>query len=472
MAKIAIIGAGSMVFSTTLTNDIMQTPGLEGSTVALMDPALAKVQGVEAYVNKIIQKNNLSHKMFATDDRREALADADYVITTFQVGGLDVYQHDYNIPLKYGVDQCIGQCVGPGGVMRGLRTIPVLADLMHDMEDVCPEALLLNYVNPMCTCSIGMSMSSDIPFVGLCHGIQTTLDLISSYVGVAKEEIDFLAAGINHMAWFLKLEKDGKDLYPIFRENIEKPEYYINDKVRVETARHFGYFMTESSGHLSEYLYWFRKNRDLLDTYCDQPAFGGESGAYYKFSIEMGKKYAEVDILSLESGELEPRSIDYCSRILEAMETGKPFRFNGNIINREGYISNLPREACVEVPIYVDNTGLHPTHVGRLPSQLAALNRSNVTLQMLAAEAAVTADPELAFAAVAMDPLTSAVLGLKDIRDMVRELFEAEAQWLPHFEGRLPRSVDIIDVPEGTVGVDVPLDPALAVANRFGKLAE
>ena len=385
---------------------------------------------------------------------------------------MEAYKHDYEIPLRYGVDQCIGQCVGPGGVMRGLRTIPVLAGLMHDMEDVCPGALLLNYVNPMCTCSIGMSMSSEMPFVGLCHGIQTTLDLISGYVGVKKEEIDFLAAGINHMAWFLKLEKDGKDLYAVFRENIEKPEYYINDKVRIETARHFGYFMTESTGHLSEYLYWFRKNRDLLDTYCDQPAFGGESGAAYKFCCDMVKKYAEVDILSLESGRLEPRSIDYCSRILEAMETGRTFRFNGNIINREGYISNLPREACVEVPIYVDNSGLHPTHVGKLPSQLAALNRSNVTVQLLAAEAAVTADPELAFAAVAMDPLTSAVLGLKDTREMVREMFEAEAEWLPHFEGRRPGSVDIIDVPEGTTGVEVPLDPALAVANRFGKLAD
>ena len=472
MAKIAIIGAGSMVFSTTLTNDILQTPGLEGSTVALMDPALAKVKAVEDYVNKIIRKNGLTHKVCSTADRREALADADYVITTFQIGGMEAYKHDYEIPLKYGVDQCIGQCVGPGGVMRGLRTIPVLADILHDMEEICPNALMLNYVNPMCTCSIGMSMSSDMPFVGLCHGIQTTLDLISGYVDVPKEKIDFLAAGINHMAWFIKLEHEGKDLYPTFRANIEKPEYYINDKVRVETARHFGYFMTESTGHLSEYLYWFRKNRDLLDTYCDQPAFGGESGACYKFCCEMVKKYEEVDILSLESGELEPRSIDYCSRILEAMETGKTFRFNGNLINREGYISNLPREACVEVPIYVDKSGLHPTHVGKLPSQLAALNRSNVTLQMLAAEAAVKADPELAFAAVAMDPLTSAVLGLKETRDMVRELFEAEAKWLPHFEGRMPRKVDIIDLPDGTVGVDVPLDPALAVANRFTKLAD
>ncbi len=229
--------------------------------------------------------------------------------------------------------------------------------------------------------------------------------------------------------------------------------------------------MTESTGHLSEYLYWFRKNRQLLDTYCDQPFFGGESGIGYRFCNEIAEKFKKEDIFSLESGDLEPRSVDYCSYILEAMETGKPFRLNGNLINREGYISNLPRECCVEVPIYVDKAGLHPLHVGRLPSQLAALNRSNVTLQMLAAEAAVTADPDLAYAAVAMDPLTSAALGLKETRDMVRELFEVEAPWLPHFEGKSLKNLDIIDVPEGTVGVDVPLDPALAVANRFGKLA-
>jgi len=471
MAQIAIIGAGSMVFSTTLTNDILQTPGLEGATVALMDPAVAKAKSVEEYVGKIIKKNNLSHKVFSTADRKEALDGADYVITTFQIGGMEAYKCDYEIPMKYGVDQCIGQCVGPGGVFRGLRTIPVLASLMRDMEEICPGAILLNYVNPMCTCSIGMSMSSDVPFVGLCHGIQTTLDLISRYVGVDKNEIDFLAAGINHMAWFLKLEKDGKDLYPLFRENIEKPDYYINDKVRIEVARHFGYFMTESSGHLSEYLYWFRKNRKLLDTYCDQPLFGGESGIGYRFHNSVTERFKKENIFELESGDLEPRSVDYCSYILEALETGKPFRLNGNVINREGYISNLPREACVEVPIYVDKAGLHPLHVGRLPSQLAAMNRSNVTLQMLAAEAAVNADPELAFAAVAMDPLTSAVLGLKETRDMVRELFEVEAPWLPHFEGKPLKNIDIINVPEGTVGVDVPLDPALAVANRFGKLA-
>ena len=472
MSKIAIIGAGSMVFSTTLLNDILQTPGLEDATVALMGPTISKLKKVEDYTGKIIKKNNLSIQIFSTTDRREAIKDADFVIATFQIGGMEAYKYDYEIPMKYGVDQCLGQCVGPGGVFRGMRSIPVLADLMHDMEELCPDALLLNYVNPMAACCIGMSKSSNIKFVGLCHGVQTTMDLIAGYVNSKKEDIDFLAAGINHMAWFLKLEKDGKDIYPLFRENIEKPEYYINDKVRIEVARYFGYFMTESTGHLSEYLYWFRKDKKALDTYCDQPAFGGETGAYYKYCCAMEEKFKKVDILSLESGDLGPRSHDYCSYIIEAMKTGNTFRLNGNIMNDEGFISNLPKECCVEVPVFVDKMGLHPAHVGNLPQQLAALNQANVTVQLLAAEAAVTGDPELAFAACAMDPLTSAVLSLKETRDMVIELFEAEAKWLPQFKGSKPKKIEIIDIPENTVGVEVPLDPALAVANRFGKLAK
>jgi alpha-galactosidase len=472
MSKIAIIGAGSMVFSTTLLNDILQTPGLEDATVALMSPTMSKLKKVEDYTNKIINKNNLSMQIFSTTDRREAIKDADFVITTFQIGGMEAYKYDYEIPMKYGVDQCLGQCVGPGGVFRGMRSIPVLADIMHDMEELCPDALLLNYVNPMAACSIGMSKSSNIKFVGLCHGVQTTMDLIGGYVNSKKEDIDFLAAGINHMAWFLKLEKDGKDIYPLFRENIEKPEYYINDKVRIEVARYFGYFMTESTGHLSEYLYWFRKNKEAMDTYCDQPAFGGETGAYYNYCCAMEEKFKKVDILSLESGDLGPRSHDYCSYIIEAMKTGNTFRLNGNIMNDEGFIANLPKECCVEVPIFVDKMGLHPAYVGNLPQQLAALNQANITVQLLAAEAAVTGDPELAFAACAMDPLTSATLSLKETRDMVIELFEAEAKWLPQFNGSKPKKIEIIDVPKNTVGVEVPLDPALAVANRFGKLAK
>lgn len=472
MSKIAIIGAGSMVFSTTLLNDILQTPGLEDATIALMGPTISKLKKVESYTNKIIEKNNLSLEIFSTTDRREAIKDADFVIATFQIGGMEAYKYDYEIPMKYGVDQCLGQCVGPGGVFRGMRSIPILTGIMHDMEELCPDALLLNYVNPMAACCIGMSKSSSIQFVGLCHGVQTTMDLIAGYVGSKKEDIDFLAAGINHMAWFLKLEKDGKDIYSLFRENIEKPEYYINDKVRVEVARYFGYFMTESTGHLSEYLYWFRNNKEMMDTYCDQPAFGGETGAYYNYCCAMEEKFKKIDILSLESGDLGSRSHDYCSYIIEAIETGNTFRLNGNIINDESYISNLPKESCVEVPIFVDKMGLHPTHVGSLPQQLAALNQANVTVQLLVAEAAVSGDPELAFAACAMDPLTSAVLSLKETREMVIELFEAEKKWLPQFDGKKPKKIEIINIPEGTTGVEVPLDPALAVANRFGKLAK
>jgi len=470
MAKIAIIGAGSITFGTTLLNDMLATRALEGSTYALMGPTLSKLERVENYTKKVIKKNQLSADVYSTTDRREALKDADYVIVTLQIGGMEAYQADYEIPMKYGVDQCIGQCVGVGGVFRGIRTIPVMVDIMHDMEELCPDALLLNYVNPMASISIAMGRSSTIEFVGLCHGIQTTLDLIAGYTNVKKEEIDFLAAGINHMAWFLKLEKDGQDLYPLFRENIEKPEYYINDKVRCEVARHFGYFMTESSGHLSEYLSWFRKNKKALDLYCDQPLFGGESGIGYKFHSGIAKKFETTDYLSFETEELRPRSAEYCSHILEAMETGEIFKLNGNVINK-GYITNLPQDCCVEVPVYVDKMGMHPTRVGNLPAPLAAMNQSNVTVQMLVAEAALTGDPELIVAAIAMDPLTSSVLTLKEIRDLTIEMFEAQEKLLPHFKGR-PKKIYDVKISEGTEGISVPLDPALAVANRLVGLAD
>jgi alpha-galactosidase len=273
------------------------------------------------------------------------------------------------------------------------------------------------------------------------------------------------------MAWFLKLEKDGKDLYPVLRENIEKPGYYVNEKVRCEVMRHFGYFMTESTGHLSEYLPYFRKSRKALDLYCDEPAFGGETGAYYNYGLMLEEKFAKTDPLSIESTRLGPRSAEYCSHILEAHQTGEIFRLNGNVRN-DGYITNLPHGCCVEVPIFVDRMGLHPTVVGDLPSQLAALNMTNVLGQGLTVEAALAGDPEKAVQACALDPLTAAVCTLKEIRDMATEMFEAEARWLPQFKGKKPRPTPAISIPEDVKRVEVPLDPALAIANRFGKLAE
>jgi alpha-galactosidase len=259
-------------------------------------------------------------------------------------------------------------------------------------------------------------------------------------------------------------------LYPTLRQNFEKPEYYINEKVRGEVMRHFGYFMTESTGHLSEYLPWFRKNQKALDLYCDQPDFGGASGAYYKYCVMIGKKYEKVDYLSLETSKIEKRSCEYCSYILEAAETDRPFRLNGNVRN-DGYITNLPQGSCVEVPVFIDKRGIHPVRVGALPLQCAALNQSNVTVQQLTVEAAMTGDPEYAMQAVAMDPLTSAVCTLAEAREMTRELFLAEKQWLGSFKGRLPGNRPSIKTPKSIKGVAVPVDPALAVANRFGKLA-
>jgi alpha-galactosidase len=320
-------------------------------------------------------------------------------------------------------------------------------------------------------CCWALGRVPGLEFVGLCHGVQTTMDLIASYVGVPKTEIDYLAAGINHMAWFLRLEKDGKDLYPTLKANFEKPGFYVNEKVRGEVMRHFGYFMTESTGHLSEYLPYFRKNRKALELYCDEPAFGGETGAYYKYCAALDEKFQTMDPLSIESTKLGPRSAEYCSHIIEALETGVPFRLNGNIRN-DGYITNLPQGCCVEVPIYVDRLGMHPTVVGALPPQCAALNMTNVLVQGLAVEASFSGDPELIVQAVALDPLTAAVLTLFEIREMVSEMLEAQRKYLPQFAGKSVKKVGLISIPKGVKRQDVPVDPALAIANRFVKLAK
>ena len=469
MAKIAIIGAGSIIFCKTVMNDLLSTPILFGSTYALMGPTMWKLEKMRTYAQQVIDKNKLDAKVYSTTDRKDALSGADYVILMFQIGGNDAYRCDYEIPMRYGVDQCIGDSLGPGGIFRCLRTAPVLIDIGKDVEECCPGAYILNYVNPMGAVCTTAGRATSLKIVGLCHGVQTTLDLIAGYTGVPKENIDYLCAGINHMAWFLKLAHNGKDLYPILRENMEKPEYYKNEKVRGEVMRHCGYFMTESTGHLSEYLPWFRKNQAALDRYCDEPDFGGATGAYYKYCVMIAEKFAKTDVLSIESGDLEPRSKEYCSYIIEALESGAPFRFNGNVKN-DGYITNLPYDATVEIPIYADKEGLHPFTIGKLPTPLAALNQTNVTVQGLAADAGISGDPELAFWAVALDPLTSAVLTLKEAREMTREMFEAEAQWLPQFDGKPLALKDHIYIPEGTIPAPVPVDPALAINARFGKL--
>jgi len=470
--KIALIGAGSVVFTKTLLSDMMATPALAESEWALMDLAETKLSRMEAFAKRMLKENSVPGKITATLDRKKAIQDADFVVVTIQVGGFDAFGVDYEVPLKYGVDQCIGDSLGPGGVFRGLRTVPVLVEIARDMEKYArPGAIMLQYANPMAGNCLALGKVTEVPFVGLCHGVQTTLDLIAGYVGVPKEEITYTCGGINHMDWFLTLQHKGRDLYPKLREVFEKPEYYKNEKVRGEVFRQFGYFMTESTGHLSEYLPWFRKNSKALSLYCDEPSFGGESGAYYKYSKVLAKKYEKHDPLEFEDPRIASRSVEYCSYILEAVVTGRPFRLMGNVPNR-GYITNLPEGACVEVPTYADDTGLHPTRIGALPPQLAACCMTNVNVQILAAEAGLTGDTEHVVHAVAMDPLTAAVLTLKEVREMCSEMLEAERRWLPQFKGRKIAPKPTISIPKGCKPVAVPLDPALAINKRFATLIQ
>lgn len=470
--KVAMIGAGSVVFCKLLMADVMATPALRGSEFALMSRTWPKLKNMEDFGKKMLKENGIDGSVWATLDRREAIKDADFVVVMIQVGGVDAFERDYKIPLKYGVDQCVGDTLGPGGIFRALRTIPVLVDIAKDMEELAkPNAIMLQYSNPMAINCLALGKATTVSFTGLCHGIQTTLQEIAVWLGVPKEEISYTCGGTNHLDWFLSLERKGEDLYPKLRELFEKPQYYKADKVRAEMCRQFGYFATETTGHTSEYVPYFRKNKKAFALYCDEPGFGGDSGAYYNWCKAVADKYEGKNMLDFESPKIEGRSIEYCSYIMEAAVTGKPFRFMGNVRN-DGYISNLPDGCCVEVPTFVDDTGLHPSAIGCLPPQLAALNRTQVNVHILTAEAALLKDPELIVHAVALDPLSSAVCTLKEIREMSTELLEAERKWLPRFEGKAIRPKPTVAIPAGTEAVHAPPDPAQAILKRFIKLAE
>ena len=463
--RIVIIGAGSIVFTKTLIRDVLAGP-LTDVEFVLMAPSRRRTPLLKEWADALIRANGLTAIVRVETDQRTAIRAADYIVCTYQVGGLQATRLDYEIPMHFGVDQCIGDTLGPGGVFRGLRGIPVATSILADAREVAPRAVILNYTNPMDMISWVLDDPA-IPSVGLCHGTQVTLDLVAGYVGVPREEIDFEAAGINHMSWFTRLEHQGRDLYPILRERFEEPEFYVNEKVRGEMFRHFGYFMTESTGHLSEYLPYFRKSRAALDTYCDRPAFGGESGALVHWTELISAQYSDEDVRTEGGTELPERSHEYGPRIIEAIETGVRFDFQGNRINR-GAIANLPADACIEAPMYADQDGLHSRVAVTLPDQCAALNLTNINVHRLAVEAGLAGDPEGVVHACALDPLTSAVLTLREIREMATEMLEAQREWLPQFEGQTIRPTPAISIPADVVAADVPVDPALSVAQRFG----
>ena len=442
MANITLIGAGSYVFTRNLCNDILLTPALQDSTITLMDIDPVRLVWARDLVQALIDQRKLKATIMTTTDRREAVMGADYVITTFQQGGLAAYELDIDIPRKYGVEQCVGDTLGPGGVFRALRTIPVLLDLCDELDEVAPDALLLNYVNPMAANCWGVSAGSGRPFIGLCHSVQGTSEMLARWAGASYSEVNFVCAGINHQSFFLEFRQGKDDLYPQLWKAIEDPQIYGSEPVRIEMMKYFGYFVTESSGHASEYVPYFRKSvkmieeelvplfKDPADHWFDFSRTGGYLRHCQQAAQTMEKEFKE-ELAGVRSMTTE-RSHEYGSAIMEAMETNRPAKVNGNVPN-DGLITNLPDGCTVEVPCLVDSSGIQPTVIGNLPPQLAALNRTNINVQELIVEAALSGEEDAVYHAVMLDPLTAAVCTLPQIHAMVTEMLAAEQQWLPEF---------------------------------------
>ncbi|HEY40901.1 MAG TPA: alpha-glucosidase/alpha-galactosidase [Dehalococcoidia bacterium] len=437
MTKIVFIGAGSVVFAKNLLFDILSFPALREVTISLMDVDSRKLGMIEKLARRMVAQEKMGAEIEATLNRRDALRGADFIVTMFQIGGLAAFEPDINIPLKYGVKQAVGDTLGPGGVFRFLRTAPVLKSIAEDMAELCPDALWINYVNPMAMNCWYINRVSAIKNVGLCHSVQGTSAMLAERIGAPMDEISFVCAGINHMAWFLEYKWNGEDAYPLIREKCKDPEVYTLDVARIEILKAFGYYVTESSHHMSEYVPYFRKSEEWIErihrdaNWNDQKVYDGMVLQLYR--DQEGEFERRVErLLSKEHLELT-RSDEYGAFIIHSVVAGDPTVIHGNVENK-GLITNLPEGCCVEVPCLVDQNGIRPTPVGSLPVQLAALNLTNINVQALAVEAAITADREYVYQAIMMDPLTSAVLTLPEIRSMVSEMFEAENEWLPQFK--------------------------------------
>ncbi len=437
MAKITFIGAGSLGFTRGLARDILTFPLMKDATLTLMDIDAERLEFAQKAVQRIVDLGKYPAKVEATMDRASALKGADAVMCTILVGGTDVWQYDITIPKKYGVDTNIGDTRGPSGVFRALRTIPVMLSIVKDMEKYCPDAILLNYTNPMAMLCRAMQRESFIKLTGLCHSVQGTAMMLAHWIGAPYNEITYTCAGINHQAWYIKFEWNGKDAYPLIKKAVEKPEIYNEEIVRNEMFKHLGYYVTESSGHNSEYNWWFRKRPDLIEKYCTHGT-GWNPGEYaYILKHYQAREDTWKDEVKKWLDSEAPINLDrgheYAAYIINARLGGEIFQFNGNVPNTK-LITNLPDGACVEVPVFVDKGGFHPVHVGALPPQCVALNHINVMVEEMTVEGSLTGDPTMIFHAIAYDPLTSAVLSLAEIKDMVNEMFQQNKDYLPQFK--------------------------------------
>ena len=451
--KVAMIGAGSIGFTRRLMQDLLAVPELQDTTFALTDISDRNLDMVTQLCQRDVRENHLPATISSTTSQREAIADADYVICTIRQGGLEAFELDIDIPLKYGVDQCVGDTLCAGGIMYAQRTIPALLDICRDIREVAkPGALFLNYSNPMAMNTWACNQYGGVQTVGLCHGVQgahwqiaqviehwaKSEGLIPEAETIHRKEVDVIGAGINHQTWFIKAEWRGMDMIPRLLELFENhPTYRQTEKVRIDVLRRFGYYSTESNGHLSEYLPWYRKRVDEIPQWIDLSSWiNGETGGYLRVCTE-GRNWFETDFpnwMSEAAPVISPdkRSEEHGSYIIEALETGRVYRGHFNVVNR-GNITNLPDGCIIEIPGYVDKTGIQMPVIGDLPLACAATCSASVRVQEMGKEAAVHGDVTLLKQAMLHDPLVGAVCNPEEVWQMTDEMLVAQAQWLPNF---------------------------------------
>lgn len=462
--KIAFIGAGSIGFTRGLLRDILAVKEFSDIQVAFTDINEHNLSMVTELCQRDIDENSLNIRIQATTDRREAVRGARYVFNVVRIGGIEAYQYDIDIPLKYGIDQCVGDTLCAGGIMYGQRGIVAILDFCKDIREVAePGCILLNYANPNAMVTWACNKYGGVKTIGLCHGVQHGHEQLANVLGLKKEEVDIICAGINHQTWYIQVKHNGEDMTGKLLEGFEKhPEYSVTEKVRIDMLRRFGYYSTESNGHLSEYVPWYRKRPEEIQDWIDLGCWiNGETGGYLRVTTE-GRNWFETDFPNwikepaFEYKE-ELRSKEHGSYILEGLETGRVYRGHFNVINN-GTISNLPDDAVVEVPGYVDGNGINIPRVGDLPLGCAAVCNASISVQRMSVEAAVNGDDTLLRQAMMMDPLVGAVCNPPEIWQLVDEMLVAQKQWLPQYgkaieeaEKRLKDGI-LIPVREGYQG--------------------
>ncbi len=430
MPKVALIGAGSVVFANSILGDLLTYPELKGNlTFSLMDTDPERLRVSAGYARKRLVKEGSASQVKATMDLSEALEKADYVINMIQVGGLKATLKDFHIPARYGLKQTIADTHGIGGVFRALRTIPEMLKICREMERLCPRALLINYSNPMAMNIWAAYRSSPVQVVGLCHSIQLTAAMLANYMEIPFPELRYRAAGINHICWFLDLAHGEKDVYPLLLEKMQDPRVYASDRVRFEIMKQFGYFVSESSEHMAEYVPYFLPREELIKK-LKIPV-----NEYIRRCEEHEQEFARNRKVAAGEEEMPShfRTFEYAAPIIEAMETHRPACIYGNVENK-GLITNLPGGCCVEVPCLVNENGIQPVHVGELPPQLAAINRNQINVQELTVKAVLEKKPDYAYYACRLDPLASAVLSLDQINALADELWSAHNEYLTYFK--------------------------------------